>query len=142
MKTIITFGSKHLPWLHHKLNPMNIALVIEADNENIARKEVFNSRIGERFATSYPYDDNIERFKTMGMKEYGLEDLDAITIEYDDIEWRAATYGTLVGEIRDYLIYFNQYNDNYDIDRHSDYSKIIREATKKEMLDFLNNKTA
>ena len=33
MKTIITFGSKHLEWLHHRLNPMNVALVVEADIE-------------------------------------------------------------------------------------------------------------
>ena len=68
MKTIITFGSKHLEWLHHRLNPMNVALVVEADNENLARQEVFNSRIGEYFSTSYPYEQYINEFKDKGMK--------------------------------------------------------------------------
>ena len=82
MKIIVTFGSKHLEWLHHKLNPMYVALVVEAENENQARLEVFNSRIGEHFSTSYPYDNHIEEFKSKGMKEYTLEELEAKKYHY------------------------------------------------------------
>jgi hypothetical protein len=64
--------------MHHKLNPMKVALVVEADNEQIARNKVFNSRIGEFFSTSYDYDTNIEKFKAMGMQEYTLAELEAI----------------------------------------------------------------
>ena len=75
-KYIFTFGSKHLEWLHYKLNPMNVALVVEAENENVARQIVFKSKIGEYFFTSYPYDEFVEEFKSrFGMKEYSLEEL-------------------------------------------------------------------
>ena len=87
MKTIITFGSKHLEWLHHKLNPMQVALIIEADSHIDARNLVFKSRIGEYFATSYPYDENIGHFKkNLNMKEYSLAELDAIPMLADIIE--------------------------------------------------------
>lgn len=35
MKIIVTFGSMHLQWLCHILNPMNVALIVEGENEAI-----------------------------------------------------------------------------------------------------------
>ena len=77
MKTIITFGSEHLEWMHNKLNPLWVALVIEAENENMARQVVLHSRIGKGFAGLYPYEEHIEAFKYMGLSEYTLELLEA-----------------------------------------------------------------
>jgi len=132
MKIIITFGSKHLEWLHHRLNPMNIALVVEADNETIARGKVFNSRIGEFFSTSCLYDEQIDKFTEMGLKEYTLSEL-------DDLIWKPSSYGVLMARTEEYLIYHNQYDDNYSINRTSDYSNVLLKITKNEMLDFINN---
>jgi len=87
MKTVITFGSKHLEWMHHKLNPMNVALVIEAENMTIARQVVFHSKIGEFFCTSYSYDNFKESFKKhIKIREYSLEDLEA-NILTKEIVW-------------------------------------------------------
>ena len=55
---------------------MSIMLVIEADTENEARKQVMNSFIGEKFCTSYPYEKYAEEFKTKyDMREIDLETL-------------------------------------------------------------------
>ncbi|MCF6244340.1 MAG: hypothetical protein L3J43_04835 [Sulfurovum sp.] len=80
MKTVITFGSNHLSWMHHKLNPMNVALVIDAENENEARSQVLQSRIGENFATSYTYAQYKEAFSTKYMREFTLGELEANSI--------------------------------------------------------------
>ena len=74
MKTIITFGSSQLEWLD--VYSQEVALVIEADNEMEARSIVFKSEIGNKYSTSYPYEDKIDEFKAKyGMKEYTLEEL-------------------------------------------------------------------
>lgn len=74
-KYIITFGSGQL--LGFQVNPLKVALIIEADNENSARQKVFNFYgIGSKFCTSYPYS-KIEEFKTkFNMREYTLDDLE------------------------------------------------------------------
>ena len=54
-KFIITFGSSQLDEFY--VRPNDVALIIEAKNENEARTKVFNFKgIGERFCTSYPYE--------------------------------------------------------------------------------------
>ena len=81
MKTIFTFGSSHLKWMKHKLNPMKVALVIEADNVIEARNIVFESRIGEYFCSSYSYS-KLEHLKnSCSMAVYTLDELDANTKE-------------------------------------------------------------
>ena len=61
-KYIFTFGSEQLPELRHQLNPMDVMMVVEAEDEQVARREVFESFIGEGFCTSYPYDLYAEEF--------------------------------------------------------------------------------
>lgn len=80
-KYIITFGSGQLTEFF--VRPTNVALVIEALNENEARKLAFDfDGIRTKFCTSYPYDDVIEEFTTKyGMKEYSLDDLEKLRIK-------------------------------------------------------------
>ena len=74
MKTIITFGSGQLEWLDVRAN--DVALVIEAENMNEARSIVFKTEIGNRYCTSYIYEDKIDEFKTKyNMREYTLKEL-------------------------------------------------------------------
>ena len=79
-KYIFTFGSSQLNEFF--VNPTIVALIVQAENENIARNEVFQfSGIGERFCTSYPYDEYIDEFiNDYGMKEFTLEDLEKLRI--------------------------------------------------------------
>jgi len=73
-KYIFTFGSCQLP--EFKGNPMKVMLVVEADSENYARRKVFDSSIGDKFCTSYPYtDERVEEFEMYGISEYTLKDL-------------------------------------------------------------------
>ena len=76
MKFIITFGSGQLTEFY--VRPTNVMLVIEAENVESARNKVFNfPGIGERFCTSYNYDEYANEFKEKyGMSEYTLEDLE------------------------------------------------------------------
>lgn len=80
MKTVITFGSGQLTEFF--VRPTNVMLVIEAENENEARNVAFAfDGIGERFCTSYNYDEvKVEFRKEYGMKEYTLEDLEKLRI--------------------------------------------------------------
>ena len=70
-KYIFTFGSNQLPELSYKVRPMELMLVIEAEDEYTARREVFESFIGERFCTSYPYEKYAEEFA----EEYGMYEI-------------------------------------------------------------------
>ena len=80
-KFIITFGSSQLDEFY--VRPNDVALIIEAKNENEARTKVFNLKgIGERFCTSYPYEKYIDEFvNKYNMKEYTLEDLEKLRIK-------------------------------------------------------------
>jgi len=75
-KTIITFGSDQIEWVkRHGINPMEVMIVIDKD-EKSARKDVVKSKIGEKFAFSYAYDDEAANFKKKyGMKEYTLKEI-------------------------------------------------------------------
>lgn len=78
-KWIFTFGSTHLTALEGKVRPLKVMLIVEAENERQARTTVFNSIIGDKFCTSYPYDKYAERFKReYNMGEYTLEQLGAM----------------------------------------------------------------
>lgn len=81
MKTVITFGSGQLTEFF--VRPTNVMLVIEAENELEARNKVFAfDGIGERFCTSYNYEEVKEEFTAKyGMKEYSLEDLESLRIK-------------------------------------------------------------
>ena len=74
-KYIFTFGSNHLPELRHQLNPMQVMLVVEAEDEQVSRREVFESFIGERFCTSYPYSYKEEFIEKYNMYEITLNEL-------------------------------------------------------------------
>ena len=52
-KFIFTFGSSQL--VEFNVVPQHTMLVVEAKDENSARSQVFNSKIGAKFCTSYPY---------------------------------------------------------------------------------------
>lgn len=76
-KFIITFGSGQLTEFY--VNPYTVMLVIEAEDENKAREQVFQfPGIGDKFCTSYRYDDVVDVFKIKyGMQEYTLDDLES-----------------------------------------------------------------
>ena len=75
-KYVITFGSGQLTEFY--VRPTNVMLVIEAENEQEARKEAFDfPGIGGMFCTSYEYDEVKDEFiNKYGMKEYSLSDLE------------------------------------------------------------------
>jgi len=76
-KWIFTFGSEQLPELKTSTNPMSIMLVMEAETENEARREVFDSFIGPYFSTSYPFEPFATEFKEKyRMIEFTLKDLE------------------------------------------------------------------
>lgn len=81
MKTVITFGSGQLTEFF--VRPTNVMLVIEAETENQARQKAFNfPGIGERFCTSYKYDEVKDEFlNRYDMTEYSLEDLETKRIK-------------------------------------------------------------
>ena len=72
-KFFITFGSGQLE--EFNINPQHTMLVIEAKDENSARSQVFNSKIGAKFCTSYLYS-KAEFFKEhYAMIEITLKEL-------------------------------------------------------------------
>ena len=75
-KYVITFGSGQLTEFF--VRPTNVMLVIEAQDESLARQEAFDfPGIGGRFCTSYLYEEVQDEFLNLyGMKEYSLEDLE------------------------------------------------------------------
>lgn len=79
-KYIFTFGSSQLNEFF--VRPTGVALIVEAENENIARNEVFQfPGIGGRFCTSYLYDEYIDEFiNEYGMTEYTLDELEKLRI--------------------------------------------------------------
>lgn len=81
MKTVITFGSGQLTEFF--VRPTNVMLVIEAENVIEARQKAFDfPGIGERFCTSYNYEEVKDEFKNKyGMKEYTLEELESLRIK-------------------------------------------------------------
>ena len=74
-KFIFTFGGNQLKEVRHQLNPMDVMLVVEAEDEQEARQEVFNSFIGEIFCTSYPYTYKEEFVADYNMYEVSLREL-------------------------------------------------------------------
>lgn len=74
-KYVITFGSGQLTEFF--VRPTNVMLVIEAEDEYQARQQAFDfPGIGERFCTSYEYEEVKDEFlNQFGMKEFSLEDL-------------------------------------------------------------------
>lgn len=73
-KYFFTFGSGHLK--EFNVMPMDVMLVVEAENESKAREMIFNyPGIGEYFCTSYRYSKKHE-FDKFNMIEYKLEDLE------------------------------------------------------------------
>ena len=84
-KWIFTFGSEQLPELKTSINPMSIMLVIEAETENEARREVADSFIGLKFCTSYPFEPFAAEFKEKyNMYPFSLKDLNIMRGEPDD----------------------------------------------------------
>jgi hypothetical protein len=76
---IFTFGSNQLQEISHIINPMDVMLVVKGESENEARREVFDSFIGNKFCISYSYEDVAEEFGTKyGMIEYSIDDLEQI----------------------------------------------------------------
>lgn len=75
-KYVITFGSGQLTEFF--VRPVNVMLVIEAEDENLARRQAFDfPGIGGCFCTSYKYDEVKDEFiNRYGMKEYTLSDLE------------------------------------------------------------------
>lgn len=74
-KYIITFGSGQLG--DFNVSPNNVALVIEAENESIARGIVFDfPGIGSRFCTSYDYSYIEDFISKYDMKVFTLDDLE------------------------------------------------------------------
>lgn len=72
-KYIFTFGSDQLEGF--AVNPTHVAAVVEAENMSAAREIVFESIIGGKFCTSYPYDV-MEEFKNKySMYEISLDEL-------------------------------------------------------------------
>ena len=74
-KYIFTFGSNHLPTLNNILRPMQIMLIVTSNNESTARKKVFDSFVGDKFATSYDYSE-AQQFK---------DDYKMFEVEFDDL---------------------------------------------------------
>ena len=81
-KYVITFGSGQLTEFF--VNPANVMLVIEAENEKWARQKIFNfPGIGQSFCTSYDYNEVKDEFMNKyGMKEYSLDDLESKRIKW------------------------------------------------------------
>lgn len=81
MKYVITFGSEQLTEFF--VRPTNVMLVIEASDENSARQKAFDfPGIGEKFCTSYDYEEVKDKFiNKYGMKEYSLDDLEYLRIK-------------------------------------------------------------
>ena len=75
-KFIITFGSSQLSDVQ-TIRPMEIMLVIEAEDEYTARREVMESFIGEKFCTSYPYEKYADEFA----EKYGMYEVQLDTLE-------------------------------------------------------------
>ena len=76
-KWVFTFGSSQLPEVSHKVNPMSVMIVIQAEHERDARQEIFDSFIGPRFCTSYPYSPHAEEFVSKyNMKAYTLKQIE------------------------------------------------------------------
>lgn len=76
-KYIITFGHGQLT--QYPVDPLSVALVVEAKSVEEARQMIFLSPIGARFCTHYPYNEYIDKFKDVyGMVEWSLDDLLAI----------------------------------------------------------------
>ena len=72
-KYFFTFGSGQLR--EFNVDPKLTMLVVEAEDENTARKKVFDSKIGAKFCTSYPYS-KAEHFKEVyGLVEVSLQGL-------------------------------------------------------------------
>ena len=77
-KYIMTFGSGQLPEVSHKVRPLKVMLVIEADSEYEARDIAFKSFVGKKFCTSYPYSKAGEFKDKYNMEEYSLEELEGL----------------------------------------------------------------
>ena len=76
-KWIFTFGSGQLPEVSHKVNPMKVMIVIQTENERDARNQIFDSFIGQKFCTSYPYKPFAEEFVSKyNMKAYTLKQIE------------------------------------------------------------------
>jgi len=93
MKYIFTFGSDHLKEVSAIVNPMNIMLVVTAESEGQAREKVFNSFIGKKFATSYPYSE------AQGMKDkYNMFECEfsklVSYVEADDLKKQAEKHAS------------------------------------------------
>ncbi len=79
VKIFVTFGSSALPELRGLVSPMNVMLVVNGESHNEARQKVFDSFIGARFFTSYPYEMYADEFKEKyGMREYTIEELESM----------------------------------------------------------------
>ncbi len=72
-KYIITFGGNHLR--DFNVDSLLTMVVIEAKDENLARAEVFNSKIGAKFCTSYPYSKAEYLKEQYGLVEITLKEL-------------------------------------------------------------------
>ena len=82
-KYIITFGSDQLPEVAHKVRPLKVMLVIEADSEYEARDIALKSFVGKKFCTSYPYSKAQEFKDNYNMEEYSMKDLEGLRDQDD-----------------------------------------------------------
>ena len=78
-KYIITFGSDHLTAF--KVRALKVAIIIEAKNEQEARKLAFAfDGLGEKFCTSYEYNTIKKSLDRYGIKIITLEDLEKLRL--------------------------------------------------------------
>ena len=76
-KWIFTFGSNQLQEIRHKVRPMKVMIVIQTEHERDARNQIFDSFIGQKFCTSYPYKPFAEEFVSKyNMKVYTLKQIE------------------------------------------------------------------
>ena len=69
----------------------------------------------------------------------GEEEEENGEIQYSDLEWEEATYGTLVSKIDNYIIYFNQYDDVYTVNKVGEVLlSLLDRVERSVMLDFVN----
>ncbi len=73
-KFIVTFGSGQLE--DFCVDPLKVMLVIEDDTELAARSQVMATSVGNRFCTSYKYNEVVKEFsEKYKMQEISLDDL-------------------------------------------------------------------
>lgn len=75
-------------------------------------------------------------------KDDGDDEDAPIKVKYSDLDWKGATYGTLMAKANNYLVYFNQYDDVYSVSHEGEtLFSLLDRANREEMLEFINKPT-